>query len=268
MTPKTTPKSPQNRPAYAKPCYLNPMRLIRGAPGTGKTALIFDAFAQAVRNGETALRIIVPTATLVRHYQHELARTGLVFDPNAIMTLSRFARECVPNLTLVPARLVRALNPRLSLSPATPRIRPGRRKAGMADIVIETIARFENAGCTPDRLLKDRKLTPLGKAFQRVWKEVGRRHRGTQLRHPRPNHPPGRHPSVPQGKIWIDGFLRFSPLESDFLRAIAATSDVTLTLTDGPITFDAYRFAMELGAHDRLLPGTPPPSPNDSRAGT
>ena len=124
----------------------------------------------------------------------------------------------------------------------------------MADIVIETITRFENAGCTPDRLSKDRKLSPLAKAFLRVWTDVDAAivernfaTRGHLLRQAAT--------SVPPTKIWIDGFMRFSPLESNLLRAIAATCDVTLTLTDGPVTFDAYRFAMELGARDRLLPG-------------
>lgn len=242
------------------------MRLIRGAPGTGKTARVFQAFSDAVRsqpvtNSETALRIVVPTATLVRHYQHELARTGLVFDPNSVVSLSRFALECAPALSLAPAGLVRALV-RTALSRLQlPEFIQVAETPGMADIIIETITRFENAGCTPDRLAKIRTLSPLGKAFHRVWKEVdaaiaqrGFAMRGQLFREAAA--------SIPPAKIWIDGFLRFSPLESDFLRAIAAACDVTLTLTEGPVTFDAYRFAMELGASDRLLPGSPrPPQP-------
>ena len=245
----------------ARSCYLNAMRLIRGASGTGKTALVFDAISRAVRNGETALRIVVPTATLVRHYQHELARAGLVFRPDMIVSLSRFARECAPNLTLAPSALVRALV-RATLSRLQlPEFAQVAETPGMADIVIETITRFENAGCTPDRLSKDRKLSPPGKAFQRVWKEVdaaiverGFATRGQVIREAATLI----HTSVvPTCKIWIDSFLRFSPLESDFLRAVHAGCDVTLTLTDGPVTFDAYRFAMELGARDHLLPGPP-----------
>lgn len=242
------------------------MRLIRGAPGTGKTALVLAAFSESVRNQsdvnqETALRIVVPTATLVRHYQHELARTGLVFNPNMVVSLSRFARDCAPNLALAPTGLTRALA-RAALSRLQlPEFAQVAETPGMADIVLETIARFENAGCTPDRLAKDRKLSPLGKAFHRVWKEVdtaiaqrGFATRGQLIRQAATLI----HTSVvPPAKIWIDGFLRFSPLESDFLRAIASTCDVTLTLTDGPVTDDAHRLAMELGARDQLLPGQP-----------
>ena len=232
------------------------MRLIRGAPGAGKTALVFETFSQAVHNGETALRIVVPTATLVRHYQHELARTGLVFDPRMVVSLSRFARECAPKLSLAPTGLVRALVRSALTRLQLPEFAQVAATPGMADIVIETITRFENAACTPDRLSKIRALPPLAKAFHRVWKEVdtaiaerGFATRGQLIRQAAN--------SVKPAKIWIDGFLRFSPLEGDFLRALANASDVTLILTDGPVTFDAYRFAMELGASDHLLPGPP-----------
>src|SRR6185437_15571711 len=62
--------------------------------------------------------------------------------------------------------------------------------------------------------------------------------------------------NVPKLKIWIDGFLRFSPLEADLLRAINATCDLTLTLTEG-ITEETKRLAMEIGATHILLPGPP-----------
>src|ERR1700723_2367299 len=69
------------------------MRLIRGAPGTGKTALVFREFKSALQAGGTNLRIVVPTATLVRHFQHELARDGMVFSPRSVVSLNRFILE-------------------------------------------------------------------------------------------------------------------------------------------------------------------------------
>ena len=69
------------------------MKLVRGAPGSGKTALVFDEFKDGLRAGRGDLRIVVPTATLVRHYQHELARDGMVFPPHSVISLSRFIRE-------------------------------------------------------------------------------------------------------------------------------------------------------------------------------
>ena len=57
---------------------------------SGKTALVFREFKDALRSGATDLRIVVPTATLVRHFQHELARDGMVFSPRSVVSLNRF----------------------------------------------------------------------------------------------------------------------------------------------------------------------------------
>lgn len=242
------------------PCYLNAMRLIRGAPGSGKTALVFREFADAIRRNAASPRIVVPTATLVRHYQHELARSGLVFDPNTVVSLSRFALGCTPELSLVPATLVRALIRDALLRLQLPEFTQVSDTRGMADVVLETITRFENAACTPERLSKVRNLSAHGKAFLRVWKEVdaaiagrGFATRGQIIRRAAQ--------TIPTAAIWLDGFLKFSPLESDFVRAIAAACDLTLTFTEsliggGPDNA-TRRLALELGASDHLLPAPP-----------
>ena len=90
------------------------MRLIRGAPGSGKTALVFREFKEALRAGvpdlhSVDLRIIVPTATLVRHFRHELARDGIVFSPKLIVSLSRFANERAPGPDPLPDDLLAAI---------------------------------------------------------------------------------------------------------------------------------------------------------------
>src|SRR3954462_6675608 len=144
------------------------MRLIRGVPGSGKTRLVFREFAQAPSNR----RIIVPTATLVRHYQHELARAGLVFDPGQVVSLSRFAQDCAPDLKLAPASLIHALTRDVLSRLQLPEFTQVAATRGMADIVLENITRFENAGLTPERLGKSRTLSVHAKAFQRVWKDI------------------------------------------------------------------------------------------------
>src|SRR5580692_480742 len=88
------------------------MRLIRGAPGAGKTALVFREFKDALRTGRTDLRIVVPTATLVRHFQHELARDRVVFSPHSVVSLNRFIKERAatePGAEQVPPGLLRAI---------------------------------------------------------------------------------------------------------------------------------------------------------------
>ncbi len=228
------------------------MRLIRGASGSGKTALVFREFAQSTAARK---RIVVPTATLVRHYQHELARAGLVFDPNTVISFSRFAIELAGpgHPLLAPATLTRALVRDALTRLQIPEFTQVAATRGMADVVLETITRFENANCTPDRVSKIRSLSPLAKAFLRVWKEVesglaarGFCTRGQLFRKAAQ--------SEASGTIWLDGFLKFSLLESNLLRALAANCDLTLTLTDGPATLEAHRLALELGAADQLLP--------------
>src|ERR1700679_1449179 len=85
------------------------MRLIRGGPGSGKTALVFREFKEALRAGHTDLRIVVPPATLVRHSRHELARDGVVFSPACIVSLNRFIAERAPNLEPVSDALLTAI---------------------------------------------------------------------------------------------------------------------------------------------------------------
>ena len=244
------------------------MRLLRGAPGSGKTALVFREFSEAARSGRGAsphtggIRIVVPTATLVRHSQHELARSGLVFDPALIVSLSKFALDCVPHLQLVSAGLMRALVRDALTRLRLPEFEQVATTSGMADIILETITRFENAGSTPDRL-SPRTLSDHGKAFLRVWKDVdaaiaarGFSTRGQIFRSAAADVPKLlEKQNVSKFKVWLDGFLRFSPLEADLLRAITKTCDVTLTLTDAPATDEAHRFALSLGATSQLLPG-------------
>jgi ATP-dependent helicase/DNAse subunit B len=232
------------------------MRLIRGAPGSGKTALVFREFRGALKAGRNGLRIVVPTATLVRYYQHELARSGLVFNPGNVVTLSRFALECAPDLKLAPADLVRALT-RASLARLQlPEFAQVAATQGMLDIILETITLFENADCTPERLSKARGLSPHAKAFLRIWKDVdaaivarGFATRGHVFRRAAST------AGLSATAVWFDGFLRFSPLEGALLRTLAVSCDLTLTLTNSPATDDTYRFALELGAKDHLLPG-------------
>jgi ATP-dependent helicase/DNAse subunit B len=236
------------------------MRVVRGAPGSGKTRLVLHEFAAALRSGRNNLRILVPTSTLVRHYQHELARSGLIFNPAMVMSLSRFAQECAPGMKLAPAGLLRALVRDTLNRLRLPEFERVATTEGMVQVVIETIRLFENACCTPDRLSKVRNLSPHGKAFLRVWKEVSdavaARNVVTRGQLFQSAAVAAKSAATPQ-KLWIDGFLTFSPLESQLLRAIAATCDLTLTLTDNSATDEARRLAMELGASDRLLTGAP-----------
>ena len=126
----------------------------------------------------------------------------------------------------------------------------------MTAIALDTIDLFENAASTPERLASVRKLGPHAKAFVRLWRAVsdavhatGYLMRTDLMRSAAENTQPAR--------IWLDGFLNFSPLEREFVQSLANVCDLTLTLTDSPATDEIRKFAMLVGAEDRLLTGPP-----------
>lgn len=234
------------------------MKLIRGAPGSGKTALIFQEFKAAIRAGRRDLRIVVPTATLVRHFQHELARDGIVFSPRSIVSLNRFAKErasALTNAQLASDTLLRAIVRDALRRTSFPEFAQVAETDGLASIAIDTIQLFENAGATPDRLLAIRKLSPHAKAFAQLWRAVGNtvRSSGALMRSDLFRTAAA---NEQWATVWLDGFLAFSPLEREFVRSLARSCDLTLTLTDSPATDDIRRFSMQLGAEDRLLKGS------------
>lgn len=232
---------------------VNPLRLIRGAPGSGKTALVFREFKAAFAESRDSVRIVAPTATLVRHFRHELARDGMALPPHAVISMNRFVRECAGDRATAPDRLAR-----LIVRDALRRLKPPEFAQvasceGMADVVVETIRILENTGCGAARFGAIRGLGPAARAFGRVWAEidaslgargfVGR----TELFAEAAKRAAGM-------KIWLDGFVTLSPLEGGFLKAIASRCDLAVTSLDDPRD-EVRRWALACGARDRLLSG-------------
>ena len=204
------------------------MRIIRGAPGAGKTTAVLNEFRQHLTG-----RIVVPTATLVRHLQHQLARDGAVFSPASVTTLHHFYQECAPDLRIVPDPLLRAIV-RDCLHAAKYQTNDG-----MISTVIETIELLENQGRKPDR------------NFARLWNSIDEAiaQRGFVTRR-------GLIQSAaadvqPGLRIWMDGFLNFSALEAGFVAALARRCDLTLTVSNDEL----HKLALRLNAKDNLLPG-------------
>jgi ATP-dependent helicase/DNAse subunit B len=228
------------------------MRLIRGAAGAGKTRIVLAEFREALAADRHGARLVVPTATLVRHLRNELARDGLVFPPNAVVSLSRFAAERAPDAALVSAGLLRAIVPEALRRLQLPEFAAVAGKRGMTDTVLDAIHRLENAGATPDAIRGQ--LIPELKALVRVWHSVlemvasrGFVTRAGLLRQAALNRSPL--------KVWMDGFLAFSPVESELVRSLAANCKLTLTLPEMEGTKPARQLALQLGASDRLLAG-------------
>ncbi|MDP9053702.1 MAG: PD-(D/E)XK nuclease family protein [Acidobacteriota bacterium] len=229
------------------------MRLIRGAPGAGKTALVFREFKEALRAGATNLRIVVPTATLVRHFQHELARDGAVFSPHAIVSLNRFAAEYAGK-NVVPDGLLRAFVREALQRLRLPEFAAVATTEGMTAAVVETVELFENAGCTPDKLASVGKLGAHARAFGKLWRAV--RESVVQAGYPmRPDWLRAAAAHAGPMRVWMDGFASFSPVEQEFIGVLAKTCELTLIITDDASSDEIRKFCLGTGAKDRLLSG-------------
>ena len=230
------------------------MRLIRGAAGAGKSAQVLQEFRDALRSRRQRVRIVVPTATLVRHFQHQLARAGEVCPPSSVVSLRRLIEENAPGLKPIPDGLLRALVRDTLRRLKPPEFSEVAETSGMVSVVLDTIALFENAGATAEKVGTVRRLSGHAKAFERIWRDVAAtmRERGyasrTEVVRAAAAHIGGL-------RIWMDGFVTFSPIEMEFIRAAARSCDFTLTLTDSPATEETRRAAVQLGAADRLLAG-------------
>jgi ATP-dependent helicase/DNAse subunit B len=182
----------------------------------------------------------------------------MVFSPRSVVTLNRFLLEWA-QVAPVPDGLLRAIVRDSLHRLKFPEFASVATTEGMAATIVDTIDLLENAGCTPDKLASIRKLGPHAKPFEKLWRAVGEtvRQCGCHLRGDliRVGQIGNRPPAAT--RVWFDGFLNFSPIEFDFLRDLAKVCDVTLTITNSPATDDIRKFALRLGAEDRLLPGNP-----------
>jgi hypothetical protein len=226
------------------------MRLIRGGPGAGKTAFVFREFKQALAEGVNA-RLIVPTATLVRHFQHELARDGAVFSPQAVVSLTRFAQQSAEPLKPVTPGLQRALVRDALRRDTSAEFAAVAGAEGMVSTILDTIGLFENAGATPEPVIALRKLKGHAKAFAALWLEVAGRTRNLGFA-TRPEIM--RAASQSSGlSLWFDGFVSFSPIEAELLRALSRTCQVTVTLSDATAADEFRRLALQWGCEEKLL---------------
>ena len=230
------------------------MRLIRGAPGSGKTALVFREFKAALAEGRTDVRLVAPTATLVRHFQHELARDGVVVSPRTVVSMNRFVRECAGELATAPDGLLR-----LVVRDALRRLDPSEfagiaTTEGMASIIVESIRLLENAGATAAKFASVRGLGGQAKALGRVWLDVHQRlrERGYVSR---PELFAAAAGNANASALWLDGFISLSPIEREFLRKISSHCEISITALDDPKD-DVRRWSLECGARDQLMNGS------------
>src|ERR1035437_2943266 len=150
------------------------MRLLSGPAGSGETTYILDRVRQSLRAGHSAIRLLVPTATMAQHLQNRLAREGFVFPGSLIQTLSSFVRDYAGSAAEVSPAVLYLLVEEAALRVARPEFSRVTRFHGFSNSLARTIEEFASAGCDSARLAACLPDVPLGDAFLAVYQEVDR----------------------------------------------------------------------------------------------
>ncbi|MDQ6677155.1 MAG: PD-(D/E)XK nuclease family protein [Acidobacteriota bacterium] len=195
-------------------------------PGAGATARLRDA----IQAGRTDTRLLVPTATLVEHRRHQLAREGLIFRPDLIQTLSRFAASLAPGARLVSEPLLQVLVEEALRELKLPEFAPVTDAPGFPASLTRTIQELDAAAVEPGALAHACRAYPFAQALARVWRNVleslkthGLSTRSGVLRDARA----AAHGNV-FGTLLLEGFANLSTPEADLLDAVRASAEVVV----------------------------------------
>jgi ATP-dependent helicase/DNAse subunit B len=242
------------------------MRLIVGPAGSGKTTLVLNHLRAAIRAGDDAVRLLVPTATLAQHLQNQLAREGILLRPTLIQTLSAFVRDWGGDAPEVPRPVLY-----LIVEDAVRRVdRP--EFAGVADTpgfcasLARTIEEFASAGCRAERLADSLPDAPLAAAFLAIYQEVEGRldRRGLALRAWRLDRAAERIAAEGIGgisRIWLDGFHALPSPELRVIEALARHAELTLTANDADLSDSERARLARLGfREERVTRSRPAPA--------
>ena len=231
------------------------MLLLTGPAGSGKTFRILARFRDALRRGDSGVRLLTPTATLAQHLQNQVAREGVVFRPGLIQTLSRFVDPFAADTPQVSEPLLYLLVEEAAGRVNRPEFARVVRLPGFCAALARTMEEFSSAGCGADRLagaLARMRATPLGEAFLAVYRAVERElaRRGLATRSQRLLRAAEQiaQLGVPSANtILLDGFYGLPDPELAVIAALGRHTDVTLTLPFAAITEPTLERLLALG---------------------
>ncbi len=207
------------------------MLLLTGPSGAGKTRRILAEFREAVQARRSDIRLVVPTATLVEHLRHELAREGLVFSPRSIVTLAGFTSEICGDLEMADNATMTLAADAAVREVDAPEFSRVSRLPGFHAALVHTIGELSAAGCVPEQFGRLRLDAPLARPLLAVWRSIERQlaakgllTRSQLLRRAAAG------ASAEFGRIWFDGFVGFTRPEIELIEALATKADVTVAL--------------------------------------
>jgi ATP-dependent helicase/DNAse subunit B len=217
------------------------MLLLIGPAGSGKTDYILDVFREALRAGNSAVRVLVPTATLAQHLQNRLAREGFVFRRGLIQTLSGFVQDWAGDAPQVPDSVLYLIVEEAARRVDRPEFTRVVRMPGFCASLARTMGEFSSAGCDSSRLATCLPEAPLAAAFLAVYQEVDRElaRRGLAMRAARLERAAARIESAGLGgigAIWLDGFHALPDPELAVIAALGRHAALTLALDDADLT--------------------------------
>lgn len=207
------------------------MLVLTGPSGSGKTQRILAEFRAAVKARRTDVRLVVPTATLVQHLRHELARENQVFSPRCIVTLAGFISEICgeleiadnATLTLAAEAAVREVD-----APEFARVS---RLPGFHAALVHTIGELDSAGCLPEQFAHVFLDAPLARPLLAIWRSMERQlaDRGLLTRSQLLRRAAGS-VGTNVSRVWFDGFVGFARPELELIEVLSAKADVTVAL--------------------------------------
>lgn len=233
-----------------------PMRVLLGPPGSGKTTQVLHEFLLASRS--STARLVVPTATMASHLQHQLAREGQPVSPSSITTLARFASSLAPGAPAADsATLSLLVEEQLHNHPTLFPAAQG--TAGLPAAIAAAIEELANSGCGSLQwlALAEQNRRTFEPAFGKLYEDVeralssaGLRLRATLLLDAAER---VREQGARTDQVWLDGFTLFSKTELVLLEAIASRARLTLTLPEWEGVEDLIQLLKQRGARVERL---------------
>jgi ATP-dependent helicase/DNAse subunit B len=220
---------------------MRPRLLVTGPPGSGKTTAVLERLRAALRAGPAGARLLVPTATLARHFENLLAREGFLLRRGMVDTLAHFVGARAEDLPQASAAVLYLAVEQAARRLSRPEFARVAGMPGFSAALARTIEGLSSAGCTAARLAAHLPDAPLAEAFLAVYRHVEREleGRGLALRARRLEVVAGRIRSdglAGIDAVWLDGFHALPDPELALIEALAQHAEVAVTLPDGEHT--------------------------------